>query len=339
MLKSAVGEAVDPVFVPRAPWLNGDLQTVRNVACRWLGRPPPDLTGFPSERLVFVMPDGDRLVATLNRPRQSSDQPLALLIHGLTGCEASDYVLRSAAQLLARGHPTLRLNLRGAGPSRPLCRDQYHAGRSDDLRVVIAGLESRLLAGGVVLVGFSLGANMLLKLLGEDGGAASGGPVRAAVAVSAPIDLEATSRRMMQPRNRLYQAVLLHWMKREATAPAAALTPGERRHIASARTVYAFDDVFVAPRHGFGSAATYYRLNQARRFLADIRVPTLMIHALDDPWIPAGPYLAFDWNCNRRLTVVLPRHGGHVGFHGRGSKIPWHDRCIARFLDDVLAAG
>jgi predicted alpha/beta-fold hydrolase len=243
-------------------------------------------------------------------------------------------MLVSAAALLRRGHPVLRLDLRGAGESRGLCRHQYHAGRTADLRDALRGLPPEPLVSGIVLMGFSLGANLLLKFLAEY---AAEFPIAAAASVSAPIDLSAASQRFMAPRNRLYQRHLLVGMKAEATAQGAQLEEEERRAIASVRSVWEFDERFVAPRNGWSGAEAYYAANMALRFLPEIRVPTLVVHALDDPWIPGESYRAFDWGRNPALTPLLPAAGGHVGFHGRDDRQPWHDRCFAAFLEALGA--
>ena len=240
----------------------------------------------------------------------------------------------SAATLLARGHAVVRLNLRGAGPSRPLCRMQYHAGRTDDLRDVLAALQSGDYAGskddGLLLVGYSLGGNMLLKFLAQH---ASAFDVRAAVSVSAPIDLAASSRRFMHPRNRVYQWNVLGSIRREALAAPVALPAGEERSIRAARSILAFDDTVVAPRNGYQDASEYYAANAARYFLDQIRVPTLVIHSLDDPWIPASAYTDYAWSANSNLIPLLSRRGGHVGFHAAGTHSPWHDDCISHYLE------
>lgn len=309
--------------------MNGDLQTLRNI----LRRPVFDLTRFPSERFELLMRDGsgDRLLGDLNRPA-AGERPLVVLIHGLTGCSTGTYMLASALNLLEQGYPVLRLNLRGAGPARPLCRQQYHAGRSQDLRDALAALPGDLTKRGILAVGYSLGANMLLKFLAEQ---RTDGPVRAAAAVSAPIDLKAASLRLMRPRNRLYHDWLLRRMQEEALA-GEGLDAREREAAAAARTVYAFDDRFVAPRNGFAGAEDYYTRSSALRLLQAIRVPTLIIHALDDPWIPGAPYTGFDWQGSPSLLPLLPAQGGHVGFHGIGSRVPWHDRCLKIFFEKSI---
>ena len=314
-------------FRPRAPWWGGDLQTLRNQLLPF----PADLSSWPAEDLELAMADGsgDRLVARLHRPLGSAGRPLAVLIHGLTGCEDSLYIRASARHLLGLGWPVLRLNLRGAGPSRALCRWQYHAGRSADLRDALSALNPTLTRGGLLLVGYSLGGNMLIKFLAEYGNAF---PILAAAAVSAPLDLKETQVRMMSPRNWVYHRFLLSRMKAEAQAGAAELTEGERRAVRAARTEYQFDETFVAKRAGYDGAEAYYRACSAQAHLADVACPTLVLHARDDPWIPPGAYERFDWAGNPNLTLLLSESGGHLGFHQQGPLTPWHDACLARFF-------
>jgi len=319
-----------PPFRARAPWWGGDLQTLRNFLVR---RRAP--IAALSERLELPMRDGsgDRLVGMLHRPVASAAaRPLVILIHGLSGCQDSFYILKSAAHLLTLGFPVLRLNLRGAGPSRSICRLQSHAGRSEDFADALAALPRGITAAGIAAVGYSLGANMLLKYLGERG---SDAPLKGAVAVSAPLDLAATSRRMMRARNALYQRYLLSHMRLESLGPGAELTAAERAAIRDARSIWEFDHRFSAPRNGFSGAEDYYEHNASKRFLDDIEVPTLLIHALDDPWIPATPYVTRDWRANRRLVPLISPRGGHVGFQGRDRRVPWHDLCIAQFLSSL----
>src|SRR5690606_2905252 len=121
-----------PPFHARFPWIGGDLQTLRNT----LHFIPPDLARYPAQRLRLPLRDGsgDELTALLNRPFEDQGKPVVMLIHGLTGSEASRNIIASAAYHLGRGHPVIRLNLRNAGPSLGKCRHFYHAGRSQDLR-------------------------------------------------------------------------------------------------------------------------------------------------------------------------------------------------------------
>jgi hypothetical protein len=325
-----------PEFRPRAPWLGADLQTLRNN----IRRPRHDLTPWPETALELPLADGsgDRLLGYLRHPAADTPRGLVVLIHGLSGSTDSIYLRSTAWHLLTRGYAVLGLNLRGAGPGRGLARLQYHAGRSADLRQALAELcarEPALAARGLYAVGYSLGANMLLKFLGEEGARS---PLRAAASVSAPIDLRAASLCLMAPRNGFYQRHLISSMIAEATALDAALSEDERKIVTAVRSVYDFDDRFVAPRNGFADAPEYYARNSAEQFLPAIATPTLIIHALDDPWIPAVAYRRQDWPRLPALTPLLAAGGGHVGFHGAGSPVPWHDRCVVEFFDRMRAA-
>jgi predicted alpha/beta-fold hydrolase len=323
-----------PAFEARAPWWGADLQTVRNVVTF----KSSDLKAYSATRLELPTPDGDRLQGVFSLPSDADPaRPPIILVHGLTGCEDSSYIRASARFFLDAGWPVLRLNMRGAGPSRATCRQHYHGGRSEDLRTTIRELPNEVSALGVVLMAYSLGANQMLKMLGED--SAERGLVRAAISVSAPIDLARSSRRFLRLRNRLYHRWLLARMKVETVAAGAAVNDQERAAIERARTVYQFDDVFVAPRNGFTDADDYYARCSALGFLDDISMPTLLIHAANDPWIPSDTYTAYDWTRNDNLCGLVAPSGGHVGFHGRGYTTPWHDRCALQYLTELGLAG
>jgi predicted alpha/beta-fold hydrolase len=318
-----------PPFRPRFPWWGSDLQTIANR----LRGVSTSLAPHASERLAFPLPDGtgDTLLASLDRPATPKQgTPLVILIHGLTGAEDSLYILSMARLMLDRGWRVLRLNLRGAGPSRSLCGQHYYAGRSQDFRALLSVLPAELAGDGMVAVGYSLGGAMLLKYLGEEGAAA---PLAAAATVSAPIDLAATCRYMMRRRNKAYHRYILGLMKVEATAEGAIVSAAERAAIMDARTIWDYDDAFIAPRYGFGRAEDYYDRCRPTRFMAAIRVPTLVVAALDDPWIPGALYRSYDWTSSPLLTPLLPEHGGHVGFHGTSSRQPWSDTMIAKFFE------
>jgi predicted alpha/beta-fold hydrolase len=319
-----------PPFAPRFPWWSADLQTLANH----FSPPVAALAPHASERLSFALRDGtgDTLLASLDRPAvPNAIRPLAIVVHGLTGTEHSAYILSIARHLLDGGHTVLRLNLRGAGPSRPLCAGHYYAGRSQDFRHLLELLPKDLTRQGIVAVGYSLGGAMLLKYLGEEGAATA---LSAAASVSAPIDLAVTCRHMMRSRNWLYHYHMLANMKVEATGEGAKLTAAERAAILGARTVWQYDDAFIAPRYGFADAADYYERCKPLRFMPDIRIPTVVLASLDDPWIPGALYSGYDWHANKSLVPLLPPHGGHVGFHGVGDRRPWSDRVVARFFAD-----
>jgi predicted alpha/beta-fold hydrolase len=315
-----------PPFRPRAPWWGPDLQTVRN----YLRNDYPDLSAWPADELIFPMANGDRLSGSLHQRANAAKRPTVVLIHGFTGCADSAYMLATARHLLECGYPVLRLNLRGAGPIRSDCRELYHAGRSDDFRRAVSEFPEIVSGNGLAVVGFSLGGNMLLKYLGEEGAAA---PFDVAVSVSAPIDLALATARISAPRNWFYHRWLVANTKRDWLSGPTTLDSQQLTAVRQSRSLYGLDDEVVGPLNGFAGADDYYERCAAKRFLGAVKVPTLLIHASDDPWIPAAMYDQVDWAANDDLTVAITPSGGHVGFHGRSGR--WHDHAIVHFLDQA----
>ncbi len=304
-----------PRFVPRPPWIGGDLQTLRNYL-----RPPGDiLAPWPGEEVRFAMKDGtgDELVGMLHRPREDQGRPLVVLLHGLTGCQDSSYVRVTARELLQAGYSVLRLNWRGAGPTLGQTKSFYHAGRTDDLLAVIGSMNGALAGQGLAAIGYSLGGNVLLKYLSERGALSH---LHAAIAVSPPIDLRATQQCVALRRNRRYHDYLLERMRSERPGPP------------DVTSIIDFDNRVVAPAHGFRDALDYYAQCSAGPRLSTIRTPTLVIHAKDDPWIPSKAFRDIDWGGLKSVRLLMPWSGGHVGFHAFGLKRPWHDEVALRFF-------
>lgn len=309
-------------FRQRPPWWGGDLQTLRNSL---LG----PSRSLPGERLLLAMADGsgDRLWALYNAGADG-DKPLVILIHGLAGSEDSHYITVAAQYFLAQGYSVLRLNLRGAGPSRPTCTLQSHAGRSQDLRDAIQALPTAFIAEGAVVVAFSLAGNMSLKFAAEYGAEL---PILALATISAPIDLAVTSANMLRRRNALYNRKLLRDFCRECLAPGAIVSGAERAAISSARNFVELDNDFIAPRNGYRDVYDYWESCQALGFLAQIKAPTLLLIAEDDPIVPVAPYLDYPWGGNSWLFPEISRRGGHVGFHAPGNR-SWHLDRVLKFL-------
>lgn len=327
---------VNAGFTPAPPWLTGTLQTVADRV-----RPRThDLAAVSTEqRLVVGMDDGsgDALAVRIHRPRSGArpDRPIVLVVHGLGGSIESTYVRATTLGLLRAGYAVARVDLRGVGDSTEHCRMLYHGGRSQDLRTVLRALADEKDAEGVALVGFSLGGNVTLKLLGEP---LEGLPLRAGCAVSAPLDLTTGNEHLSRRMFGLYQRFLVSRLKADSAHSGLALTDAERAAIARVSTLTEFDDLITAKHNGWRDAAEYYVVNSSAQFLPLITVPTLVVHALDDPMIPAGPYRAIDWEQLESTTPVrraITRTGGHVGFHEHGAPLPWYVGRTVAFLDAV----
>ena len=323
--KSDPAAAFKPHFRERFPWIGGDLQTLRN----WLLSPVKDLD--LKTRLFLKMRDGDTLTARLDEPATSIVRPLIVLIHGLTGSERSVNIVGSAHFLVQQGWRVLRLNLRGSAPTRPGARGHYHAGKTEDLVDALRNIPAELSRAGIILIGHSLGGNLILKFLGEEHG---GMNILCGVAVSSPLNLSSTCTQMMRMRNVFYQRYILNAMKQEALAKDAKLTDSQKFAIISSRTLYDFDNNFIAPKFGYRDALHYYAMNSCENFLEKITLPTLIIHALDDPWISPESYLEKDWKKFPSIETAISHKGGHLGFHGQGHTASWHNLVLNDWLNN-----
>ncbi len=311
-----------PPFRPRFPWCGGDLQTLRNSLV-----PVPEITAPHRERFAIPLRDErcGALSAVLDRPRMARGDALFLLVHGLGGCAQSAYMRLAARALTGDGHGVLRLDLRGADPAGR-SRGPYHAGLTVDLVDALAFIAARWPQRRVVAVGFSLGGHLLLRLAAEPRRPAN---LAGIVSISAPLDLAATARCMAAPRNRIYERRLVAWLRRHRFRDGIDVPRSLRR-------ISDFDRAVVVPAHGFRDLDTYYRSQSAIRSLAEIDLPTLAVHADDDPWIPAADYRRAPWPGGDRVTVLLVRGGGHVGFHARDLAYPWYVAAIRAFRDHLL---
>ena len=182
-------------------------------------------------------------------------------------------------------------------------------------------------------MGFSLGANVLIKALARDLGEFH---VEGAVAVSVPIDLRAAQERISRPRNKMYHDYLLRLM-RDGLLSGPGVSDEEKELLATkVRGIRDYDHWIIAPRFGFYSAEHYYESSSAKRYLVEVAKPTLIIQADDDPWIPRESFETVAWSkLATWIRLVMTRGGGHVGFHGRGSSVAWHDRAAACFFDGL----
>ena len=273
---------------------------------------------------------GDILLGLLDEPPKETGLPLLILVHGLTGCEESRNIMTTAHHFLAEGFRVVRLNLRGAGPSLNHCSEQYHAGRTEDLDAVIDTLPNNLKTNGVVLMGVSLGGNAVLKSIGEKPASKE---ILAAASVCAPIDLKMAQKQIMAPRNGLYHRYLINRMKTDALNGAPdSMKCDVAAILQTVETVCDFDDQIVAPSNGFIDAEDYYRQCSANQFLDEINIPTLIVHAASDPWIPLFMYLDRKWPDEAQVSLLVSKDGGHVGFHGHGLSTPWHNICVSQFF-------
>ena len=267
--------------------------------------------------------------------------PIVLVVHGLEGSARRRYVRNACRELARAGLWPVALNLRGCSGEVNCALHFYHSGETDDPALVLETIRSRHPGRRVGVLGFSLGGNMLLKLLGEraDGGRSL---VDAAVAMSVPYDLAAGCALLERSAmGRAYSAYFLRSLKAKVELKRERLGGVlDLEAAAVARTIWEFDDRVTAPLHGFASAQAYYEACSSARYLEAIGVPTLLLHAVDDPFLPPEAIPVRQAERNRALHLALQRRGGHVGFLEGSPWRPsfWGDEEAARFLADVLHA-
>jgi uncharacterized protein len=284
--------------------------------------------------------DGDTI--ELYHLAASPGAPHLLLLHGLEGSVRSHYVhdiMRGAAK---RQWAASLLVFRGCGASANTAPRFYHSGETTDLAHVLRTLAARDPAASWLLAGVSLGGNVLLKYLGEQGDGIDP-RIRAAAVVSVPFDLEAGARKISRGFARIYDRSFLRTLRRKAIAKLGSY-PNlfDKDRLNRARSIYDFDEAVTAPVHGFSSAHDYYERSSSRHFLRAIRVRTLLLSAIDDPFLPQEVLcdVVSVARQNPNLEVEVHRNGGHVGFV---SGSPWKpeyyaERRVLEFFDGAMEA-
>jgi predicted alpha/beta-fold hydrolase len=286
-------------------------------------RPPP------LKRQRIELPDGDFIDLDWAPDRPG---PLVVLLHGLEGSIRSHYVGGLMHALGDCGLQVAMMNFRGCSGEPNRLPRSYHSGDTGDLDTLLHLLRRRFPQRPLYAVGISLGGNVLLKWLGENAGQTL---LARAVAVSVPFELDKAALRLQSGFSRLYQRHLLRKLRAAARAKAKRMTmpvPAER--LGTLTTFRDFDDKITAPLHGFDGVDDYYRRCSSRRFLAEIRTPTTILHASDDPFLTADA-VPVAGELGPGVTLELSRHGGHVGFVA--GNWPWQvsfwlDRRICEIL-------
>jgi len=261
----------------------------------------------------ITTPDDDFLDLDWATPDTTNTQRVAILTHGLEGSADRKYMRGMARAFVRRGWTVCALNLRGCSGETNRQVATYHSGKTDDLTLVV----NHVLDQGhapIVLVGFSLGGNLTLKYLGERG-AQVDNRIRGAAALSAPVNLSASADQIDRWSNWHYTQYFLHSLRQKMRVKA-------RQHpdrvstdrLWEIQTLRGFDDAYTAPLHGFNGADDYYRRASSKPLLSDLTVPTLLLNAANDPFLPPSCYPRSIARDHERLTLEIPASGGHVGF-------------------------
>jgi predicted alpha/beta-fold hydrolase len=342
-LRQAIDTAADALGTPAAEWLYRaplwlPTSHAQTIVPALFGRRPA--VQYRRER--WDTPDGDFIdldwIAHDDAARPAADAPLFVLFHGLEGSSDSHYAraLMSAAQ--ARGWHGVVPHFRSCSGTLNLLPRFYHLADSNEVDWILRRLAA-VHPGPVIAAGVSLGGNVLLRWLGERERDAS--VIRAAAAISAPLDVHAGGQAISQGFGMVYTRSFLKSLKRKGLAKLAQF-PGlyDRAAMLAARTLYEFDNVVTAPLHGFRDTDDYWTSATTRPLLPRIAVPTLVLNARNDPFLP-GRVLPSMADVSAAVTLDQPDHGGHVGFMTGPfpGRIDWLSQRIIGYMETHLDHG
>ena len=296
----------------------------------------------PATPRYFDVADDARVLAHCHWQPEPRQHHTLVALHGLEGSSTAHYMLGLADKAFALGSNVIRLNQRNCGGTEHLSRRLYHSGLTADPAAVLQELIEVDRLPEVAVVGYSLGGNLALKLAGDYGEAAPTA-LHAVAAVSPTLDLERCVDALERRENALYQWNFVRNLKRRMRRKARAW-PGrfDLNRLRRVRTVREFDEAYTAPHHGFRNASDYYYRASALRVVDRIRIPTLIVSAEDDPFVPPNQFDDPAIRSNARITVVLTPHGGHCGFVAASASEYdgyWAERVVVEFGRDQLRHG
>lgn len=302
----------------------------------------PTLTRRPgigpvSRRERIELPDGDFIDISWADNDLLPDRPLVILLHGLGGNMQSSYVSGLLTAFNQQGWRAMLMHFRGASDESNRLARAYHSGDTADFNFLLNLLAEREPDTQKAAVGISLGGNVLLKWLGEQGGQSL---LTTAVAVSVPFQLRLAADRMSQGFSRIYQRYLLAKLRKTFAKKIQQLReiPPPLQNIERWQCFWTFDENVTAPLHGFSGVHEYYRQSSCRSYLAAIDTPTLILHAIDDPFMTEEA-LPAEEELSSLIRLELSNKGGHVGFIGGnipGKPVYWLEERIPRYLKDLL---
>ena len=336
-LESIVVHAAE--FMPRRFFSNGHVQT---IAGNFL--PRVDVLPPAESQLVEVAPATDGQIASQVRcdchwqPESvRASRPTAIIVHGLEGSSNSQYVVGNSNKLWQSGCNIIRMNMRNCGETEALTPTLYHSGFSSDVLVVMRFFIEQYCLQSISLIGYSMGGNLVLKLAGELGEAIPP-QLHSVIGVSPAVDLGPSADALHQPLNRPYEIKFLHALLQRFRRK-AALFPDlyDPNRTVGVRSIREFDDRITAFYSGFTGADDYYYRAAAARVLDRITVPTLILHALDDPFLRILPESRKLILANPNITYIETDHGGHCAFlaapdSANGYDGYWAEHTALRFL-------
>jgi predicted alpha/beta-fold hydrolase len=312
------------------------------IAANFWPRPVPHLP--PGVARSFETEPGTQVLGQCHWQANPRNHPTLIVLHGLEGSCESGYMRGTAEKAWLAGFNVVRLNQRNCGGTEKLSPTLYHSGLSCDIRGVVLELAERDGLPEIFVAGYSMGGNLVLKMTGEMGDAPSA-ELRGVVAIAPALDLAACANALSEPRNFIYEHHFVTRLKRHMRHKASLFTELYPLHEVSGfrriSTVREFDDVITARYCGFADASDYYARSSASQVVSEIRVPTLIIAAKDDPFVPFGPFQNPAILGSRWITLMAPEHGGHCAFISRedGLERFWAEARIVEFCKSKSELG
>ena len=284
----------------------------------------------------FELDDGDFLECHwYKRAKKGQDKPIVILFHGLAGSYNSPYIQGVMKAFSKNDFSVVLMHFRGCATKENRLPRSYHSGETGDAKSFIKHLQKAYPNTSLFAVGYSLGGNMLLKMLGEY---SFNTPLTAAVSVSAPMQLDICANKMNTGFSKFYQSHLLKdlnssLLKKYKMHDMNSLLSVKENEVKKLKSFWEFDGAYTAPIHGFKSAQDYYTKSSAKQYLNDIQTDTVVIHALDDPFM-TPEILPKEGEFSKKVTLEVFAHGGHVGFIGGSILKPefyLEDRIVSYF--------
>jgi uncharacterized protein len=323
MSSSVLEKLSYPPFIPMLGCSTGKAQTLMTSIYPGFSDPKP----FAVHQVV--LPDQDKLVLMEYLPLNWKDgQRIVILVHGLTGDFQSKYNVRLTKAWLKEGFAVIRVNLRGCGPGAGLARFPYHSGRSEDTRAVIQWLHSRYPLSPVTQVGFSLGGNITLKMAAEDADKPSGN-LDSIIAISPPVDLHACSALLHKPDNQIFEKYFVQALYQDACQRRSQFPDIPELNIHPNMSLLDFDNAYTAPFCGYKDAIDYYTRCSSGNLLHQIKIPTFILYAKDDPFITIERFIPKLKASN--IDCLMTEHGGHVAWFGS-----WFHHAPHLWMDGIL---
>jgi len=314
-------------FIPFPLFKGAHTQTVMGSLLNWQREPG-------SEQMLVRLPDEDQISLEVSVPKDWKPTDMTVvMLHGLAGSHHSPYLIRMTNKLLAKGIRVVRMNMRGCGSGKGLARHIYHSGRSDDVLHSLKALRAKTPDSPTVLVGFSLGGNIALKLAGELRSSASE-VLKKVIAINPPVDLYSSVDLLSYRSNRMYERYFIRLLRADVMYRHKIFPDLPKVELSRKMCFFDFDELYTAPQCGFSGAMDYYEKCSSAPLIPDITIPCHILFAEDDPIICASVLDGVTVPDN--VSIFKTKKGGHIGYLSYPSQgFHWLDNILVGWIQNI----